>query len=70
MLPNKDIKKKKIKFKKIFPDGTVLAVQWLGLWTSTTEGTGSVPVWGTKIPYVSVWPKKKKTHTHLLQNKR
>ena len=56
MLPNKDIKKKKIKFKKIFPDGTVLAVQWLGLWTSTTEGTGSVPVWGTKIPQAVMLP--------------
>ena len=27
-----------------------LAVQWLGLRTSTAGGTGSIPGWGTKIP--------------------
>ena len=30
--------------------GTSLAVQWLGLRTSTAGGTGSITGWGTKIP--------------------
>ena len=29
--------------------GTSLAVQWLGLCTSTVGSTGSIPGWGTKI---------------------
>ena len=55
MLPDKGVKKKD-KFKKIFPDGTVLAVQWLGLWTSTPESTGSVLGWGTEIPHAAMLP--------------
>lgn len=31
----------------IFLLGNSLAVQWLGLFTSTAEGTGSVPGWET-----------------------
>ena len=34
--------------------GISLAVQWLGLCTSTAEGTGSIPAWGTMIPH-AVW---------------
>ena len=30
--------------------GNSLAVQWVGLRTSTAESRGSVPGWGTKIP--------------------
>ena len=30
--------------------GSSLAVQWLGLWTFTSEGQGSITGWGTKIP--------------------
>ena len=32
-----------------------LAVQWLGLCTSTPEGTGLIPGWGTEI-LQAVWP--------------
>ena len=31
-------------------NGNSLAVQWLGLHAFTTEGLGSIPGWGTKIP--------------------
>ena len=34
--------------------GTSLAVQWLGLSTSTAQGAGSIPGQGTKIPQ-AVW---------------
>ena len=30
--------------------GNSLALQWVGLHTSTAEGPGSIPDWGTKIP--------------------
>ena len=40
--------------------GTSLAVQWLRLHTSTAGGMGSIPVQGTKIPYVSWHSQKKK----------
>ena len=33
--------------------GNSLAVQWLGLWASTTGGTGSIPGRGTKIPHAA-----------------
>ena len=39
------------------PAGTSLAVQWLGLWTSTTGGVGSIPGQGTKIP-CAMWQGK------------
>ena len=50
--------------------GTSLAVQWLGLCTSTTGGTGSIPGLGTKIPHAlrhgrREKKKKKKEGNHL-----
>ena len=45
----KVIQWKKIVFSKVVW-GNSLAVQWLGLHTSTAGGTGSIPGWGTKIP--------------------
>ena len=36
---------------KIVELGNSLAVLWLGLYASTAEGVGSIPVWGTKISY-------------------
>ena len=42
---------------KTGPWGNSLAVQWLGLHTSTAGGTGSIPGQGTKIPKAA-WPKK------------
>ena len=47
--------------------GTSLAVQGLGLRTSTAVGTGSIPGQGTKIPH-AVWygQKKKKKETYSL----
>ena len=38
---------------------TSLPVQWLRLWASTARGTGSIPVWRTKIPHAT-WQKKRK----------
>ena len=43
--------------------GNSLVVQWLGLCAFTAKGTGSVPVWRTKIP--QVWPKKKKKDKNI-----
>ena len=34
-------------------------VQWLGLCAFTTEGAGSIPGQGTKIPQAAAQPKKK-----------
>lgn len=39
---------------------TPMVVQWLGLYTSTTEGVGSIPGWGTKIPRAMGSQKKRK----------
>ena len=33
--------------------GNSLAVQWLGLCTSTAGGPGSIPGWGAKIPHAT-----------------
>ena len=44
---------------KIFSLETSLAVQGLGLGTSTAGGMGSIPCLGTEIPQ-AVWAKKKK----------
>ena len=33
-------------------------VQWLGLYVSTSGGTGPIPRWGTKIPQ-AVWNSQK-----------
>ena len=41
--------------------GTSLAVQWLGLHTSTAGGMGLIPGQGTKIPQAAQPKKKKKT---------
>ena len=49
-----------MKSSKIDYGGTSLAVQWLRLHTSTAGGMGSIPVQGTKIPYVSWHSQKKK----------
>ena len=43
-------------------EGTSLAVQWLRLCASNARGMGSIPGWGTKIPYV-VW------HGHKIKRK-
>ena len=39
---------------------TLLVIQWLGVCTSTTGGTGSIPGLGTKIPHAAWhgWGKK------------
>ena len=47
------------KKKKIHP-GTSLAVQWLGLCTSTAAGMGSILGQGTKIPEATWHGHKKK----------
>ena len=39
--------------------GTSLVVQWLRLFTSTAEGMGLIPGWGTKI-LNALWHSKKK----------
>ena len=36
------------------------AGQWLGLCRPYTEGTGSIPDWGTKIPHAVITPQTKK----------
>ena len=33
--------------------GASLVVQWVRLHASTTEGTGLIPGWGTKIPHAT-----------------
>jgi len=48
-----------VSFKKV-QFGTSLGVQWLRLHASTAGGVGSIPGQGTKIPYASAWPKKKR----------
>ena len=52
-------RKKSRKLNTIIYMGNSLVVQWLGLCTFTTEGTGSIPGWGNKIPQ-AVWCSKKK----------
>ena len=55
-------------FKKIFflgkistvLQGTALVVQWLRLHAPNAGGLGSVPGWGTKIPYAACLGRKKK----------
>ena len=39
------------------------AGQWLGLCRPYTEGTGSIPDWGTKIPHAVITPQTKKSQT-------
>ena len=41
---------------------TPVVVQWLGLYTSTAEGVGSIPGWGTEIPRAVGGQKKKRKH--------
>ena len=41
--------------------GTSLSLQWLGLHTSTAGDVGSIPAWGTRVPYATrCQPKKNK----------
>ena len=47
--------------------GDSLAVQWLGVRTSTTGGTGSIPGQGTKIPQATPLGQKKKKNLSLLK---
>ena len=35
-----------------------LEIQWLGLRTSTTKGTSSIPGWGTKILHATRYSRK------------
>ena len=52
-------------------NGNSLAVQWLGLHTSTAGGTGSIPGWGTRTLY-AVWhgqKKKKREREQRSENK-
>ena len=44
-----------------------LAVQWLGLCSSTAGDLGSIPGWGTKI-LQAAWSKKKKILLIIKQN--
>ena len=44
--------------------GTSLEVWWLRLWASNAGGMGSIPGWGTKIPY-AVWHDQKKKNLSL-----
>ena len=45
--------------------GTSLVVQWLGLWASTTAGTGFIPGQGTGIPHAASWSQKTNKQTKL-----
>ena len=47
-----------------FISGTSLAVQWLRLYTSPTEGAGLIPRWGTKILHAVQQKKKRKFITN------
>ena len=46
--------------------GTSLEVQWLRLHTSNVGGAGSIPGWGTKIPYAMWCSQKIKIKINLL----
>ena len=58
----------------IFPSRTSLAVQWLGLHTSTEGDTGSIPGRGTKIPHATWCGQKTKkkfpSHHHQIEGPR
>ena len=45
---------------KVVLIGNSLAVQWLGLHASAAGDMGLIPGQGTKIPCLTVWPKRKK----------
>ena len=47
-------------------NGISLAVQQLRLYTSTAEGKGSIPGWGTKILHVAWHSQKKKKRRYSL----
>ena len=51
--------------------GNSLEIQWLGFRASTTEGSGLIPGWGTKIPQaVAASPKNKtKQNKQLLHGR-
>ena len=44
---------------KMQKGGMSIVIQWLRFHVPSSEGTGSIPGWETKIPH-AVWPKKKK----------
>ena len=45
--------------------GTSLVVQWLRLGASNAGGVGSMPAWGTKIPYAVQCSQKKRIKLNL-----
>ena len=51
------------KYKSLFLDENSLVVQWLGLRAFTTEGAGSIPGQGTKIPQATRRNQNKKKTT-------
>ena len=62
---------------KVFHLGASVVVQWLRLCTSTVQGLGSIPGWGTKIPHAAhcgppkiffhlIWRKKLEFQTHWI----
>lgn len=55
---------------EMFKSQTSLFIQWLRLYASSSESMGLIPVWGTKIPHATIWPKLKTTTTKIpKQNK-
>ena len=48
--------------------GNSLVAQWLGLYTSTAGGTGSIPGQGTKIPMLHVVAKTKQMKKSSTEN--
>ena len=62
------LKKNVCLFHKIAFLGNFLAVQWLGLSTSTSRTLGSIPGRGTKIPKALRHSKNKQTNKQKLSN--
>ena len=56
-------------YRNIFKEGTSLAIQWLGLYTFTAKGLGSIPGRGTKIPQVVQDGQKKKEEKTLFSKR-
>ena len=54
---------------KPYETGNSLAVQWLRLHTFISEGTGSIPVWRTKILKAVQCSQKKKRHVRLIKSR-
>ena len=53
---------------KMQKGGMSLVIQWLRFHVPSSEGTGSIPGWETKIPH-AVWPKKKKKKIEATERK-